>query len=365
MADQIINFTAQRLTGATGTYNATTGRANATLVDTVALGVSGNASPRDLDAIRKSVASMTGSPTAMLDRVAESAGTASSGSAGAAGGSGSGSATTPNGYARGIYSAAKTDGDIRLGFKGDLVTSRQQMLKDQGYDLGSTGTKRDGVDGFWGANTEKAWNQYLTDTRGQGSTGRAQYTKEEPTTVASDLSKAMRKDTPETNFITKDLTTLPNSQMTAVDRAMSSQTGQGLAKTVAQMDDNKLTGNAGDYKDLLTRMAAGNRNEGENAGARNKVVDQYAKQLAGASTTTSTGLWQFLGGTDRQTINDVFSSASGAQLSELDRRFRQGVKASDGRVVQFSDGLKGYVNANTYEGDHRNALLAQLNRPLR
>src|SRR5205823_1146123 len=102
----------------------------------------------------------------------------------AAGTSSSSSSTPslPNGYSKGVYSFAKTDADIREGFKGDPVTSRQQMLKDQGYDLGKSGKSGNGVDGYWGTTTQKAWNQYMADTHGNGSAGRSEYTKENPAT---------------------------------------------------------------------------------------------------------------------------------------------------------------------------------------
>lgn len=45
----------------------------------------------------------------------------------------------------------------------DNAQSIQQQLKDAGYDLGTTGKNKDGVDGMWGKKSQAALDQALKD----------------------------------------------------------------------------------------------------------------------------------------------------------------------------------------------------------
>lgn len=52
---------------------------------------------------------------------------------------------------------------LKRGMKGDAVTAFQKQLKGLGYNLGSTGPEKDGVDGSFGGKTEDATKKYQSD----------------------------------------------------------------------------------------------------------------------------------------------------------------------------------------------------------
>lgn len=53
----------------------------------------------------------------------------------------------------------------KIGSRGDMVTQIQQQLKDLGYDLGTSGDKKDGVDGKYGGKTYNAVKKYQKDKK--------------------------------------------------------------------------------------------------------------------------------------------------------------------------------------------------------
>ncbi len=52
---------------------------------------------------------------------------------------------------------------LRKGSKGDTVEALQILLKGYGYDLGTTGPKKDGIDGSFGGKTENAVEAFQED----------------------------------------------------------------------------------------------------------------------------------------------------------------------------------------------------------
>jgi peptidoglycan hydrolase-like protein with peptidoglycan-binding domain len=365
-----INVTAKQCTSVGGTFDTSTGELKGVeLAEMVMVKASGgNLSNRDIADLQRELARSRSLGT-MPERLGQAATSSST--------------KPPEAYTQsGTYSVAQSDSDLREGFKGDRVSSLQQKLKDLGYDLGGTGSKSDGVDGFWGPKTQKAYEQYRRDAEGQDSpsirqrdVNRSRYTTLSAGETASDLSRQMTEKTsdgharPDTDAITKTMSGLSNAQMRDVNAAMVRKTGKDLPTTINEMDSGPwvdhesvaIAGNNEDYRDLMSKMAKGHRNEGLWASATSPVVDDYAKHLVDARHTSGLGwLPTSLGGSDTSKINDVFATASGAQLRELDDRFRKGVNG-----VRYDNGLRGYIENEVGEGSHRDALLAQLDRPLR
>lgn len=56
--------------------------------------------------------------------------------------------------------ASETTGNIKAGMRGDMVSAIQWALKELGYNLGTTGDDKDGVDGIFGAKTTAAVKQF-------------------------------------------------------------------------------------------------------------------------------------------------------------------------------------------------------------
>ena len=54
---------------------------------------------------------------------------------------------------------------IKMGSKGDKVVELQTKLKSLNYDLGTTGNNKDGIDGAFGSNTQKAVRKFQTDKK--------------------------------------------------------------------------------------------------------------------------------------------------------------------------------------------------------
>jgi hypothetical protein len=54
------------------------------------------------------------------------------------------------------------------------VTEMQQLLVDEGYNLGNWGVNKDGVDGSWGKDSQKAYDKYTARANNRGVTGHIQ-----------------------------------------------------------------------------------------------------------------------------------------------------------------------------------------------
>jgi len=272
------------------------------------------------------------------------------------------------------------------------VRTEQQRLKDLGYDLGSGGPNGNGVDGFWGPKTQEAYNQYLSDTgrrnTPENQTQNIQSLRTEAEnrprntdtpqrnarTLENDFNRTNDLGDPEPNVdnITRTVTGMNNEQIRQTDAELQRNGGASLRDRFDAMDDSPLgindpfaiRGDNSDYIDFMKRNADARRNEGTNAAANTPVTDEYERTLLRARTDPNWALWKG-NGTDENSVNHVFSRASGAQLAELDRRFRAGVTDEDGEVVRFENGLRGYIESEIGSGAHRDALLAQIDRPLR
>jgi hypothetical protein len=392
-----INFSATRLQHLQGAFDTKTGKiTDFGFVDATALGVRGNLSEGDLKKLQDELRKTSGADTtAIQEKVAERA-------------DGTKKAELPEGYKSGRYTEAKTDADLREGFRGGKVTEFQQKLKDLGYDLGDGGKDKNGVDGYWGPKTQKAYEAYMADTgtgkkadaakttdgktadaktvdgkktdatgtprqetidsvRNEANT-RSKYGKvEDPAETAKELAQDIRAGN--TDDINKTLTNTRNADMKKIDANMPRDANGNYTTALAgdRMNPFGVDGNDADYADLGNRMLKGNRNEGADAAANGKVVDEYAKRLLEAREQPGIGRYlpSFMDGTDENKMNDVFATASGAQLRELDRRFKEGIKDDAGNVVKYDDGLRGYIKSEIGDGAHQKLLLDQLNRPLR
>jgi hypothetical protein len=391
-----IRFSGVNARGFEGTFDTRTGRINnLTLVDLNALNIQGDFNQRDLQRLQTELRNTNGTDTTgTRERIAERTETTT--------------VRPPDAYTNGgRYTEARTDADLREGFRGDRVRTEQQRLKDLGYDLGTSGADGNGVDGFWGPNTQRAYDQYLADTgrRNNGNTtnngnstvttngnsqqsdidalrtdsaNRTRYTTETPQRLATNLTddlnrtNALGDPTPNTDGITRTVTGMNNETIRQTDAELQRNGGASMSDRFDAMDDGifgindpfAIRGDNSDYIDFMKRNAGANRMEGDNAAANSPVTDEYQRSLLRARTDPTWALVKG-NGTDENSINHVFSRASGAQLAELDRRFRAGITDEDGERVQFDNGLRGYIESEIGEGAHRDALLAQLNRPLR
>ncbi len=392
MTDGNISVSGTHIQNLQFNYNKETGNiSDLKMLDATSLGVRGNLSESELNTLKTRLRDTIGADTTgTKEKIADKADTTETKKA-----------ELPKAYtSSGRYTEAKTDADLREGFKGDKVTAEQQRLKDLGYDVGDGGTNHDGVDGFWGPKTQKAYDQYLADTkRTPESTtpdtkttttpdGKTKPTDPKTTTStqqqdidalradAKTRTKYQKVDNPDettkelvqdikagnTDDIIGTLTNTRNADMKEIDKRLPRDQNGNYTTPLADVD-----GNDSDFADLGNKMLKGNRNEGADAAANSKAVDGYAKQLLEAREQPGIGhyLPSFMDGTDEAKMNDVFATASGAQLKELDRRFREGIKTDSGEVVKFPGGLEEYVKSEIGEGAHRDMLLAQLNRPLR
>jgi hypothetical protein len=372
-----INFRGAQSRAFEGTFNRETGRiSDLRLVDVNALEIQGDFNQRDLQRIQGQLRDTAGADTtATRERIAEKTET---------------SRTTetraPADYTRlGRYSEARTDADLREGFRGDKIKSEQQRLKDQGYLTDEvdpkTGKAKESVDGFWGPRTQAAYERFQADqktikkdepARDTGSTpaginalrtesgDRTKYQAvTDPKETAKELAQDIRAGN--TDDINNVLTNTRNADMQQIDRNLPRDANGNYTTPLAD-----VRGNDSDYADLGNRMLRGQRNEGTDAAANGKVVDEYADKLVRSTWNTGMG-WApgFMNGTNEGLMNDVFSKASGAQLAELDRRIKgDGIRDADGNVFKHADGLRGLVTSEVGEGAHRDLLLAQLRRPL-
>lgn len=270
----------------------------------------------------------------------------------------------------GRYREATNDNDVREGFRGERVRTVQQSLVDQGYLSGEHA-----VDGFWGPATQAAHDRFVADQRTIGGdsqaaradavTGRTAYQPvADHDTTARDLSDDIRSGN--TNSINRTLTNTSNADLRQLESRLE-RNADGSYSTMLPLTSN--TGH--NYTDLANRLLRGERNEGLDARADSRQVDDFQEQLLGARVgefhraigdTTHIGTkWN---GTDESTINRVFARASGAQLAAINERMRQGVRDENGDTVQFSDGLAGLIKSEMSDSPHRSLLLAQLSRPL-
>lgn len=366
-----IRFSATRLQHLEGSYNTETGELSALGVDAQAFAIQngGNLTEAEREQFQQALADNGIDLEGMTDRVAARADEETRTTR----------TTTnepPEGYAEGRYTEASSDADLREGFRGERVRNFQQELADAGYDLGEHG-----VDGFWGPDTQAAYEKYLADG-GESPRAERQISRDERPAdeVADDLHEDfnethMLDPTPDTDDISSTLENLDNEQVQDVDREMRENHDTTLSDEIEDMDENFLgindpfaiAGDNEDYKDLMQEMARGERNEGDRASADPALVDAYADKLLGARNQPGFG-WmpEGLNGTNEEAINDVFGRASDEQLRALDRQFRAGITDEDGNVTQFDDGLEGYINAEIegfgFGSDHRDALLLRLNR---
>jgi hypothetical protein len=389
-----IRFSGVQARAFEGVFDRETGRVrDLRLIDVNALQIQGDLSQRDLQRLQGELRDTTGADTTSTrERIATRADQTSTSDV-----------RPPDQYTRyGRYTEATSDADLREGFSGDRVRAEQERLRDLGYDLGTTGPNGDGVDGFWGPKMQNAYEQYLSDTR-NGTTrrtsddedstsssnpgidslrnqadGRIRYTDERPDRIANDLDRdfnrtnALGDPTPDVDNITETMTSMDNERTRQVDEELQRDGGASLRDRFEQMDDSPLgindpfaiAGDNSDYIDFMQRNADARRNEGDDAAAETPVTDEYERTLLRARTDPNWGLWDGAG-TDENSINHVFSRASGAQLTELDRRFREGVTQENGDVIKYEGGLREYIESEIGEGAHRDALLAQLDRPLR
>ncbi len=254
----------------------------------------------------------------------------------------------------GRYSREKEGEEIGLGQKGDRVRAKQQELVDAGYDIGKTGAAKNGVDGFWGDRTEKAWQQL------QGKSAKS---------VDHDLDRSDPVDA------SAKLNELSDKEVKAVDEKVKEQTGKDLKTEIDGMDKVgpirnpfAIKGNNADMRDFLQEQANGERNEGPQGEAKGAVMEQLQRNLLESRTDPNFGFakgW----GTDEHKLNRVIANASNAQLAELDRRLKTGIK--DGNdTVRYDDGLRGFINGEIGNGflglgsDHREALLARVDQAL-
>jgi hypothetical protein len=199
-------------------------------------------------------------------------------------------------------------------------------------------------------------------------TENANRTKYQPVTNPDETAKELAQDIKagNTDDVTRTLTNSTNADLKEIDKRLP-RNADGSYKT--EFPD--VRGDDSDYADFTQRMLKGQRNEGNDARADSKQVDDFQDQILRArvggfsrgmgATSNIENAWN---GTDEESINQVFSRASGSQLAALDARIKQGVKDENGDMVKFDDGLAGLIKKEIGEGAHRDALLAQLNRPL-
>jgi hypothetical protein len=245
----------------------------------------------------------------------------------------------------GRYTPERPGEEVGLGSKGDRVRTRQQELVDNGYDIGNTGKAKNGVDGYWGDRTERAWKEYSAKKAGD---------------TAESVTGDLENDSPDAVDASKKLNALSNSEVAAVDTKMKEQTGDGLEDQVAKMDG--VPGNNADMRDWLQLRADGTRFEGPAAAAEGPAMEQLQRGLLESRTDPRWGMrdgW----GTDEKRLNRVLHDASDAQLAELDRRLRTGIQ--DGSTkIRFDDGLRGFIDSEVGGGAHRDSLMARVKHAL-
>jgi hypothetical protein len=388
-----IKFSGTRLQHIEGNYNPTTGQlSDVRLLDARQLNIQGNLSEGEIQRFQNQLRSTDGADTtATRERIADRA---------------DANTTTqrtqqpPAEYTRnGRYTEARTDADLREGFKGDRVRTEQQRLFDQGYlKPGENG--KNPVDGFWGPQTQAAYERFQADQRAirpndntnpdstttdrtttdrtattntpegvtQLRTEAGNRTSYQPVTDPEQTTRELVQDirAGNTDDVTGRLTNSTNADLREIDRRLP----RNSDGTYATRYPN-VAGDDSDYADFTQRMLRGNRNEGPDARADSRQVDDFQDQLLRArvspfsrgigATANIESAWN---GTDENAINQVFSRASGAQLAALDQRIRQGVRDENGDLVKFDNGLRGLIEKEIGPGAHRDALLAQLNRPL-
>jgi hypothetical protein len=99
------------------------------------------------------------------------------------------------------------------------VTQIQTYLKGKGYDLGTSGSNKDGIDGKWGGKTLAAVKtEFKVDLDDQGNIK----TAETPTTSGTTTSTTT---TPTTNSTTTNATTTPTTNSTTTPGTNNATTG--------------------------------------------------------------------------------------------------------------------------------------------
>jgi peptidoglycan hydrolase-like protein with peptidoglycan-binding domain len=317
--------------GSSGSNDAQICRVRESLVDLNSLHIQGDFSPRDIQRVQGELRNTAGADTsATREQIAEQADATTS--------------QAPEAYTtNGRYTEAATDADARLGFRGDRVRAVQQRLVDEGHLTGENA-----VDGFWGPQTQAAYERSQAGQRADQTT--------------QNLTRDIRSGN--TDAINQTLSTASNRELREIDRRLP-RNNDGTYSTPLP----NVNGDDSDYADFSNMMLRGDRNEGTAARADARVIDRFQDQILRARVSPFSremGATHNIGsawnGTDEDAINRVFSQASSAQLQALDQRIRRGVRDENGEMVRFNDGLAGLVRSEIGAGAHRDALLAQLNR---
>jgi peptidoglycan hydrolase-like protein with peptidoglycan-binding domain len=321
-ADEIrLTNTRAQATRSSGNENICRMQDNMLLVDLSRLGINGSLTPREIQASQADLrANANADTTATREQVAERA-------------------NAPAGYREnGRYTEAAADGEVGEGYRGDRVRQVQQQLVDGGYLTGDNA-----VDGYWGPQTQAAYERMQSAQRGQQGSDE----------LVRDIRNA------DTDAINRRLATSSNAELREIDSRLP-RNGDGTYSTRLGGD---LRGDDSDYVDFSNRLLQGRRNEGSDARADSPQTDDFQNQLLNARIDPFWGGIVGNGngwGTDEAAINQVFSRASHAQLMEIDRRLRTGVRDQSGSTVQFNDGLAGLIRSEIGDGAHREALLEQL-----
>jgi hypothetical protein len=390
-----IRFSGTRLQQLDGNYNPQTGQiSDLRLLDARQLNIQGNLSEGELQRFQTQLRNTEGADTsATRERIADRADNTNQ----------TQRTPPPAEYTRsGRYTEARTDADLREGFRGDRVRTEQQRLFDQGY-LKPAENGKNPVDGFWGPQTQAAYERFQADQRAiRPNDSTTTRTNNPDTTTTTNGDRTTQTNTPDsvqrlrteagnrtgyqpvtnpdetsrelvqdiragnTDDVTNRLTNSTNADLRQIDQRLP-RNADGTYAT--EFPD--VAGNDSDYADFTQRMLRGNRNEGADASAASRQVDDFQDQILRSrvspfsrgigATSNIENAWN---GTDEASINNVFARASGAQLAALDQRIRQGVRDENGDLVKFDNGLRGLIEKEIGPGAHRDALFAQLNRPL-